>query len=46
MAIMMLMTARSDVMGAFTIGRRLKMAGWIATGLMTFPVAAMFATMI
>ena len=46
MAIMMLMTARPDVMGAFTIGRRLKIAGWLATGLMALAVAAMFATMV
>ena len=44
MVVMMLMAARSDVMGRFVITRRLKILGWLATGVMTLAVLAMFAT--
>ena len=44
MVVMMLMAARSDVMGRFVITRRLKILGWLATGVMALAVLAMFAT--
>ena len=44
MAVMMLMAARSDVMGQFVVTRRLKVLGWCATGVMAIAVLAMFAT--
>ncbi|MDL2357249.1 MAG: divalent metal cation transporter [Pseudomonadota bacterium] len=42
MAVMMLMAARVDIMGRLVIGRRLKMLGWLCTGVMAAAVAAMF----
>ena len=44
MALMMLMAARVDVMGAFVIGSRLKWLGWLATLVMASAVGAMFWT--
>ena len=44
MAVMMLMAARSDIMGKFVITTRLKVLGWLATAMMGLAVAAMFAT--
>jgi NRAMP (natural resistance-associated macrophage protein)-like metal ion transporter len=44
MAVMMLMAARADIMGRLVITRRLKLLGWLCTGLMTAAVAAMFLT--
>ncbi len=41
MAMMMLMAARSDVMGGFTISGPLKWLGWLATIAMAAAVAAM-----
>ena len=45
MAVMMLMAARTDVMGRFVVTRRLKWLGWMATGVMAVAVMAMFATL-
>jgi Mn2+/Fe2+ NRAMP family transporter len=42
MALMMLMAARTDIMGRLVVTRRLKVLGWLATGVMTLAVAAMF----
>jgi NRAMP (natural resistance-associated macrophage protein)-like metal ion transporter len=44
MATMMLMAARSDVMGRFAVGGALKWLGWIATLVMAAAVAAMAVT--
>ena len=46
MAVMMLMAARSDVMGPFVVTRRLKWLGWMATGVMAVAVVAMFVTLL
>ena len=43
MAVMLLMAARHDVMGALTISRRLKILGWLCTSVMALAVACMFA---
>ena len=45
MAVMMLMAARTDVMGRFVVTRRLKWLGWLATLVMAVAVAAMFTTL-
>jgi NRAMP (natural resistance-associated macrophage protein)-like metal ion transporter len=45
MAVMMLMAARTDVMGRFVVPRRLKWLGWLATLAMAAAVAAMFMTL-
>jgi NRAMP (natural resistance-associated macrophage protein)-like metal ion transporter len=45
MAIMMMMAARADIMGRFTIGSGLKILGWICTAVMTLAAIAMFWTM-
>ena len=45
MAVMMLMAARTDVMGRFVVTRRLKWLGWLATGVMAVTVVAMFVTL-
>ena len=42
MAVMMLMAARRDIMGALTVSRRLKVLGWACTGVMAAAVVAMF----
>ncbi|PUA18853.1 NRAMP family divalent metal transporter [Glaciimonas sp. PCH181] len=44
MCVMMLMAARSDIMGTFVISLRLKALGWICTGVMAVAVVAMFCT--
>jgi NRAMP (natural resistance-associated macrophage protein)-like metal ion transporter len=43
MAVMMLMAARPDIMGKLMITRRLKILGWLCTGVMALAVVAMFA---
>jgi NRAMP (natural resistance-associated macrophage protein)-like metal ion transporter len=42
MAVMMLMAARPEVMGQFVITLRLKVLGWVCTGVMAIAVTAMF----
>jgi NRAMP (natural resistance-associated macrophage protein)-like metal ion transporter len=42
MAVMMLMAVRPEIMGRFTVKRRLKILGWLATLIMALAVAAMF----
>ena len=44
MATMMLMAARSDIMGHFLVAGALKWLGWIATAVMAAAVVAMLAT--
>jgi NRAMP (natural resistance-associated macrophage protein)-like metal ion transporter len=44
MAVMMLLAARTDIMGQFVIRPRLRGLGWTATGVMAASVFAMFAT--
>ena len=44
MVVMMLLADDRKVMGGFTVTRRLKALGWLATGTMAAAVAAMFAT--
>ena len=44
MAVMMMLAAKPGVMGRYVIGRRLKIAGWLATVVMAAAVIAMFAT--
>jgi len=46
MAIMMLIVTRREVMGRFVASRRLKIAGWAATGLMATAVTAMLVAML
>ncbi|MFZ6768613.1 NRAMP family divalent metal transporter [Undibacterium sp. Di26W] len=46
MVVMMLMAARSDIMGQFVITRSLKILGWLASLMMAIAVVAMFATML
>jgi Mn2+/Fe2+ NRAMP family transporter len=45
MVVMMLMAARTDVMGKLVISRRLKWLGWLATAVMAVAVIAMFLTL-
>ena len=42
MAIMMLIVARTDIMGQFVASFRLKVVGWLCTGVMAVAVATMF----
>ena len=42
MAIMMLIVARTDIMGRFVASFRLKVMGWLCTGVMALAVATMF----
>ena len=42
MAIMMLIVARTDIMGRFVASFRLKVVGWLCTGVMALAVATMF----
>ena len=42
MALMMLMAARTEIMGQFIITFKLKLLGWICTGVMALAVIAMF----
>jgi len=44
MIVMMLMTMRQEVMGAFTLPRPLWAVGWLSTAAMALAVAVMFAT--
>ena len=44
MAVMMRMAVRPDIMGAFTITRKLERLGWVATVLMGIAVVAMFGS--
>jgi NRAMP (natural resistance-associated macrophage protein)-like metal ion transporter len=44
MVVMMLLSDDAKIMGSFTVTRRLKALGWLATGTMAAAVAAMFAT--
>jgi Mn2+/Fe2+ NRAMP family transporter len=46
MVVIMMMAVRPAIMGDFTIGRPLRIVGWLATGVMAVAVAAMFWTMI
>ena len=39
MVVMMLMAARSDIMGKLVISRRLKLLGWLCTAVMAIVVA-------
>lgn len=41
MAVMMLMTARSDVMGTSTVPRGMRLVGWLATAVMALAAAMM-----
>ena len=45
MVVMMLMATRPEVMGQFVITFRLKVLGWISTGVMAIAVATMFWTL-
>jgi len=45
MAVMMLLAAKPAVMGRFVVSRRLRVLGWLATGVMAAAVVAMFAVM-
>jgi NRAMP (natural resistance-associated macrophage protein)-like metal ion transporter len=45
MAVVMLLAARRDVMGELIISRRLRVLGWLCTGVMGLAVVAMFATL-
>ena len=42
MVVMMLLAAKSAVMGRFVVGRRLRFLGWLATAVMAAAVVAMF----
>jgi NRAMP (natural resistance-associated macrophage protein)-like metal ion transporter len=44
MIVMMLMSMRREVMGAFTLPRPLWVMGWLSTAAMAFAVVTMFAT--
>ena len=44
MVVMMLMTTNQKVMGQFTLSRRLRITGWIATALMIAASVGLFAT--
>ena len=44
MAVMMLATARADIMGAFAVRGPLRLLGWVATACMLLAVLAMLAT--
>ena len=46
MAVMMLMVARRDVMGALVASLRLKILGWFCTGVMLIAVGVMLVSMI
>lgn len=46
MAIMMLMAARTEIMGRFTLSFKLKTLGWICTGVMATAVITMFLTIV
>jgi NRAMP (natural resistance-associated macrophage protein)-like metal ion transporter len=44
MAMMMIMTMRKDIMGAFTLPRALQAIGWLATAVMAMTIVAMVVT--
>src|SRR5471030_1178568 len=44
MAMMMLLTMRRDIMGAFTLPRPLQIVGWLATLVMALTIVAMVVT--
>ena len=44
MVVMMIMTMRPQVMGAFTLPRPLWIIGWLSTAVMAVTVAIMFLT--
>ena len=46
MAVMMLLAARPDVMGQFVVSTRLRILGWIATGVMGLAVLGMGITLL
>jgi Mn2+/Fe2+ NRAMP family transporter len=46
MAVMMLMAVRPEIMGRFTVKRRLKILGWLATGVMALAVSAMLLALL
>jgi NRAMP (natural resistance-associated macrophage protein)-like metal ion transporter len=45
MAVMMMLAVKPEVMGTFTIRKRLRALGWLATAVMAAAVAAMFVLM-
>ena len=45
MVVMLLLATRTDVMGDFTISRRHRVGGWLATGVMAIAVVTMFASL-
>ncbi len=45
MILMMLLAGNSKVMGKFTLGPALRIAGWVATGVMVAVAAGMFASL-
>jgi NRAMP (natural resistance-associated macrophage protein)-like metal ion transporter len=45
MVVVMLLATRSAVMGTLVISRRLRVLGWLCTGVMALAVLAMFATL-
>jgi NRAMP (natural resistance-associated macrophage protein)-like metal ion transporter len=45
MFVMMLLATRTEVLGAFTISRRHRLSGWVATSVMAGAVTVMFATL-
>jgi hypothetical protein len=45
MVVMMLLASSSATMGVNVIGKRLRVMGWLATGVMAVTVAALFATL-
>ncbi len=45
MVVMMLMARRHAIMGKLVISQRLKLLGWLCTGVMALAVVAMFATL-
>jgi NRAMP (natural resistance-associated macrophage protein)-like metal ion transporter len=46
MAVMMRMAVRPEIMGTFTIRKRLQQLGWLATGFMAVAVIAMLVTLV
>jgi NRAMP (natural resistance-associated macrophage protein)-like metal ion transporter len=45
MAVMMVLAAKPAVMGRFVVSRRLRLLGWLATGVMAAAVVTMFVVM-
>ena len=46
MVVIMLMATRTEVMGQFTISKKLTLLGWLATAMMGIAVVAMLATLL